>query len=66
MTFYGRIRQDGIIVASITAPTEDRMLAELHHYGVLYSQEGPVSVERKTGIRGRWRKDTSFNAPPDP
>ena len=52
---HARIIQDGMSVASVTAPTRERMLAEIDHYAALYSQEGTIRIEVRSG-KGCWRQ----------
>ena len=53
--WHGRLLQDGVIVAQVTAPDKRRMLAELGHYAAVYSQDGPVAMETRAG-KNRWRR----------
>ena len=50
-----RIIQDGQQVVSVVADDEQRALAEIDHYAVLYSQEGTIRIERRRG-KGSWRE----------
>jgi hypothetical protein len=44
-------------VASVTCEGKRRMLAELHHYAAMYSQDGSVELQTRTG-KNRWRDHT--------
>ena len=41
------VEQDGMVVASGDAPTEDGAKREAGHYAMMYSQDGPVKVSVK-------------------
>ena len=43
----GTVKQNGIEVASVTAPTRDEAERETMHYAMIYAQDGPVSVTIK-------------------
>lgn len=38
------VRQDGLTVASGSAPTEDACRREAGHYAAMYGQDGPLAV----------------------
>lgn len=38
------VRQDGLTVASGSAPTEEACRREAGHYATMYGQDGPVAV----------------------
>lgn len=40
---YG-LFQNGMMVASVSAPTKEQALAEINHYALIYSQDGPVEI----------------------
>lgn len=46
-----RLKQDGIPVAWSEGPGA---LRKIEHYALIYSQDGPVVIERH--VEGRWRK----------
>ena len=50
----GRIIQDGQPVASVIAPTSVGMLAELEHYAAVYSLDGPLEMQTRSG-KSAWR-----------
>lgn len=52
---HGRVIQDGQTVAGCSAVERDRMLAELSHYAAVYSQDGPIRLEVRSG-KNRWRR----------
>jgi len=52
--YYGRVIQDGQVIAGCSAIERDRMLAHLSHYAAVYSQDGAVRLEVRSG-KGRWR-----------
>lgn len=39
--------QDGILVASVDAPTIGEAEKEIQHYALMYSEDGPVTIKRK-------------------
>ena len=41
------VEQDGMVVASGDAPTEDGAKREAGHYAMMYAQDGPVKVSVK-------------------
>jgi len=43
-----RLIQDGMVVAGSTS------LADIRHYAAVYSQDGPVRIERREN--GRWKE----------
>jgi hypothetical protein len=45
------VEQDGMVVASGEAPTEESARREAAHYALMYSQDGPVKVSIKE-VRG--------------
>ena len=53
--WHGRVMQDGLQVARVTAADKRRMLAELSHYAAVYSQDGPITLETRAG-KNRWRR----------
>lgn len=48
-----RLKQDGIPVAWAEGPGA---LAEINHYALVYSQDGPVLIEAH--VNGGWRRWT--------
>lgn len=38
--------QDGMIVASVIAPTKKQGEKEIGHYAFMYQQDGPVEIKR--------------------
>jgi len=51
----GRIIQDGHTVALVMAATRESMLANIGHYAAVYSQDGPIKIETRTG-KSRWKE----------
>jgi len=49
-----RVKQDGMVVASGDAPDRRAADRELAHYAMVYGQDGPVTVETRTG-KNKWR-----------
>lgn len=41
------LEQDGIIVASVDAPTEEQAQKEIGHYALMYSQDGEVKIIKR-------------------
>ena len=52
---YGRVIQDGLEVARCSMTDPDRVFAELFHYAAMYSQDGPVTLEFRSG-KNRWKR----------
>jgi hypothetical protein len=50
---YRIANADGLIVVQISG-TDDLALAELHHYLLMYREEGPLTVEVKKGRK--WKR----------
>ncbi|TKD50240.1 hypothetical protein [Sphingomonas baiyangensis] len=50
-----RILQDGYQVAGGVCHDKRFMLSEMSHYAELYSQEGTVTLETRTG-KNKWRR----------
>jgi hypothetical protein len=46
---------DETAVAGGTAPDKASMLREMGHYAALYSEEGTIRLETRTG-KNRWRR----------
>jgi hypothetical protein len=46
------VEQDGMVVASGDAPTEDGAKREAGHYAMMYAQDGPVKVSLRERVRG--------------
>jgi len=53
--WHGRVLQDGLVVAGVTARDRRTMLRELSHYAAVYAQDGAVALETRAG-KNRWRK----------
>lgn len=45
--YIAKIKQDGIIVVEIDAPTKKRAIEEIQHYAMLYSQDGDIEIIKK-------------------
>lgn len=45
-----RLKVDGMVVAGAAGPTAE---AQIMHYALVYSQDGPVTVQELSN--GRWR-----------
>ena len=43
MVIY-QLKQDGIIVVEIDAPTEEQAKKEIQHYTMIYCQDGEVEI----------------------
>lgn len=43
-TYKYSLIQDGIVVASVGAPSEEQAKKEIDHYALMYSQDGPVKI----------------------
>jgi hypothetical protein len=39
--WYGKVYQDGLVVAEVQSPDRKRVFAETSHYVRMYSQDGP-------------------------
>lgn len=42
-----QLKQDGMIVAEVDAPTKEGALKEIQHYAMMYSQDGEVEIITK-------------------
>ena len=42
------LEQNGIVVASVDAPTEEQAKKEIGHYAMIYSQDGEVTIKKHT------------------
>lgn len=51
----GRVIQDGQQVALAVAPSREAMMRELSHYAAVYSQDGPIQLEVRSGKQS-WRR----------
>ena len=56
------LRQDGMIVASVSGPDREQALREIMHYALVYSEDGPCTVEGITdedwkAILGEFKDD---------
>lgn len=50
-----RLREaGGLVVAQVFCPTDDEAQREIQHYALTYSQDGPVTIEKRTAGR-RWK-----------
>jgi len=47
MRFIRKLWQDGIVVAEVDAPTKEEADREIHHYAMMYSQDGEVVITEK-------------------
>lgn len=45
--FRADLIQDGVTVASVDACSQQECEREIQHYALMYSQDGPVHIERK-------------------
>ena len=45
--YTAQLKQDGIIVAEVDAPTKERAIKEIQHYAMVYSQDGDVEIIKK-------------------
>lgn len=43
--------QDGMVVASVEATSKEEAEKEIQHYALMYSQDGPVTIDRTGGMR---------------
>lgn len=41
------LMQDGVIVATVDAPTKKEALDEINHYALIYGQDGPVEIKER-------------------
>jgi hypothetical protein len=41
-----KLKQGGIIVAEVDAPTKEQAEREIQHYALMYSQDGAVEIIR--------------------
>lgn len=44
--YKAEIKQGGIIVASVDAPSKETAEREIQHYALMYSEEGPMEILR--------------------
>lgn len=42
-----QLKQNGIIVAEVDAPTDEIAQREIQHYALMYSQDGEVEIIKK-------------------
>lgn len=42
-----KLIQDGMTVALVESVSKEQAEAEIQHYALIYSQDGPVKIERK-------------------
>lgn len=52
MKFIAELKQRGIIVVQVDAPTKEKAEKEIQHYAMLYSQDGEVEIIRKYKLLG--------------
>lgn len=50
-----RLWQDGLVVATVQGRDQASVFAAITHYATVYSCDGPVRAEVRTG-RGKWRR----------
>lgn len=53
-----RLRQDGMIVASVAGPTAEARSSILH-YAAVYGRDGPVAIEVHNGRRWTMFKENA-------
>ena len=44
-----RLLQDGLIVAFTEASTDEQAKREIMHYAMIYSEDGPIKVQKLKG-----------------
>jgi hypothetical protein len=49
--WYAELWQDGILVASVSGPTEASVDREIKHYAMVYAQDGSVEIRFKSPKR---------------
>ena len=42
--YIAKLKQGGIIVVEVNAPTKKRAIEEIQHYAMMYSQDGDVEI----------------------
>lgn len=57
--------QDGIMVASAVCDDRGRALAEIMHYAMIYSQDGPVEIRGIDMEGSDWVRKVFKPLPPD-
>lgn len=45
--YIAQLKQGGIIVAEVDAPTEEEAIKEMQHYAMMYCQDGEVEIIKK-------------------
>lgn len=45
--YIAQLKQAGIIVAKVDAPTEEQAIKEIQHYAMMYRQDGEVEIIKK-------------------
>ena len=45
--YIAQLKQGGIIVAEVDAPTEEEAIKEMQHYAMMYSQDEEVEIIKK-------------------
>jgi catalase (peroxidase I) len=54
--FEFELMQDGLRVASSWGPDRDRVWADILHYAMMYSQDGPVAIYEVTRVKERKKR----------
>jgi hypothetical protein len=49
-----RIKQDGMIVARTEGADDTAVWAQIGHYARQYVQDGPLQIQRRDPMTGRW------------
>ncbi len=45
--YIAQLKQGGIIVAEVDAPTKEQAIKEINHYAMMYSEDGEVKIIKK-------------------
>ncbi len=53
MKYQYDLIQNGMVVASVIAPTRKAALKDISHYALIYGQDGPVEIKEKKEARGK-------------
>ena len=51
MTYRYKLIQDGMVVASVDAPTKELAEREINHYALMYGQDGPVEIKEVKAMK---------------
>jgi hypothetical protein len=51
-----KLKQNGIIVAQVDAPSIEQAEKEIQHYAIIYSQDGEVEIIRDYKLSGAGEK----------